>query len=61
MDKIIIMGAGISGLGAGYSLRRKGISAILLEKDFTYGGLCGNFEIDGFRFDRFVHFFFQQQ
>ena len=36
MDKIIIMGAGISGLGAGYSLRRKGISAILLEKDFTY-------------------------
>lgn len=58
MDKIIIMGAGISGLGAGYSLRRKGISAILLEKDFTYGGLCGNFEIDGFRFDRFVHFSF---
>lgn len=58
MDKIIILGAGISGLGAGYSLRRKGISAILLEKDFTYGGLCGNFEIDGFRFDRFVHFSF---
>lgn len=58
MDKIIILGAGISGLGAGYSLCRKGISAILLEKDFTYGGLCGNFEIDGFRFDRFVHFSF---
>lgn len=58
MDKIIILGAGISGLGAGYSLRRKGISAILLEKDSTYGGLCGNFEIDGFRFDRFVHFSF---
>lgn len=58
MDKFIILGAGISGLGAGYSLRRKGISAILLEKDFTYGGLCGNFEIEGFRFDRFVHFSF---
>ena len=58
MDKIIILGAGISGLGAGYSLRRKGIPAILLEKDSTYGGLCGNFEIDGFRFDRFVHFSF---
>ena len=29
-----------------------------MEKDFTYGGLCGNFEIDGFRFDRFVHFSF---
>ena len=40
MDKIIILGAGISGLGAGYSLRRKGIPAILLEKDSTYGGLC---------------------
>ena len=54
----IILGAGISGLGAGYSLAQNGNNPIILEKDETYGGLCGNFTIEGFRFDRFVHFSF---
>lgn len=58
MSRIYILGAGISGLGANYSLRKRGISSVILEKDITYGGLCGNFEISGFRFDRFVHFSF---
>lgn len=58
MSQIYILGAGISGLGAGYSLRKRGIPSVILEKDATYGGLCGNFEINGFRFDRFVHFSF---
>lgn len=58
-DTIIIVGAGISGLGAAYSLRERGIKCIILEQSPTYGGLCGNFTIaDGFRFDRFVHFSF---
>ena len=56
---IIIIGAGISGLGASYGLRKLGENAIILEKDDTYGGLAGNFTIaEGFRFDRFVHFSF---
>lgn len=58
MRQIYILGAGISGLGASYSLRKRGIPSVILEKDSTYGGLCGNFEINGFRFDRFVHFSF---
>lgn len=58
MDKTIILGAGISGLGAAYALRQAGQLPIVLEKDDTYGGLCGNFSIQGFRFDRFVHFTF---
>lgn len=59
MDKeIIILGAGISGLGASYALREKGMTPLILEKDNTYGGLCGNFVINNFRFDRFVHFSF---
>lgn len=58
MAKTIILGAGIAGLGANYALVRKGKEPILLEKDNTYGGLCGNFIIQGFRFDRFVHFSF---
>lgn len=58
---IIIIGAGISGLGASYSLRKKGLNPIILEKDYNYGGLCGNFIISGgFRFDRFVHLSFTQ-
>lgn len=61
MDKILILGAGISGLGAAYSYKQKGHSPIILEKDETYGGLCGNFVIDGFRFDRFVHLSFAKE
>jgi len=55
----IIIGSGMSGLGAAYALSRQGKDALVLEKDSTYGGLAGNFTIaDGYRFDRFVHFTF---
>lgn len=58
--KIYILGAGISSLGAAYSLKRVDLHPVILEQDETYGGLCGNFSINGFRFDRFVHFSFSQ-
>ena len=57
-NNTIILGAGISGLGAAYSLRQKGETPLVLEKGETYGGLCGCFTIDGFTFDRFVHLSF---
>lgn len=56
----VILGAGIAGLGASYALHQRGEKSVIFEKDDTYGGLCGNFTIDGFRFDRFVHFTFSQ-
>lgn len=56
----VILGAGIAGLGASYALHQKGEKSVIFEKDDTYGGLCGNFTIHGFRFDRFVHFTFSQ-
>lgn len=56
----LILGAGIAGLGAAYALHKAGQTALVVERDATYGGLCGNIEIDGFRFDRFVHFTFTQ-
>lgn len=56
----VILGAGIAGLGASYTLHKNGVKSIIYEKDDTYGGLCGNFTIDGFRFDRFVHFTFSK-
>lgn len=60
VNPIIVLGAGIAGLGAAYKLSKDNQRVIVLEKDNTYGGLCGNFTIDGFRFDRFVHFSFSE-
>jgi protoporphyrinogen oxidase len=57
----LILGAGIAGLGAARACRLKGKEALVIEKDSTFGGLCGNFEIDGFRFDRFVHLSFAKE
>ena len=54
----LILGAGISGLAAAYAFHEQRKQALVVEKDNTYGGLCGSFEIDGFRFDRFVHLTF---
>lgn len=57
-NKTVILGSGIAGISAGYHLKQKGEDSIIFEKDNDWGGLCGNFTIDGFRFDRFVHFTF---
>lgn len=54
----VILGAGITGLGAGHELRRQGKSPTIFEKRATAGGLLDNFVIDGFRFDRAVHLSF---
>lgn len=54
----LILGAGISGLAAGQRLKELNKNYKILEKNNSYGGLCDNFEIDGFRFDRFVHLSF---
>jgi protoporphyrinogen oxidase len=56
--KNIILGAGISGIAAAYELKRNDINSIILEKNNSWGGLLDNFKINGFRFDKFVHFSF---
>jgi protoporphyrinogen oxidase len=56
----LILGAGIAGLGAAYTLYKGGQSALVIDKGSTYGGLCGGFEIRGFRFDRFIHLSFSE-
>ena len=57
----LILGAGIAGLGAAYGFYQKGKRSCVVEKNNTYGGLCDSFEINGFRFDRFVHLTFAQE
>lgn len=56
----VILGAGISGISASYHLNQKDIDNIIFEKDDDWGGLCGNFKIDGFRFDKAIHLSFTQ-
>jgi protoporphyrinogen oxidase len=56
--KILILGAGIAGLGAAYKSKELGYSPLILEKSGTYGGLLDSFIIQGFTFDRFVHLSF---
>jgi protoporphyrinogen oxidase len=56
--KNIILGAGIAGIAASYELRQNNIDSIILEKNNKWGGLLDNFEINGFRFDKFIHLSF---
>jgi phytoene dehydrogenase-like protein len=54
--KIVILGAGIGGLSAGYFLARTGdYEVTILEKAPVIGGLCGSFELDGFTLDYGAH------
>lgn len=59
--KIIILGAGISGISAAYHLKEAGFDSIIYEKANSWGGLCDNFVIDGFRFDTFIHLSFTEE
>ncbi|MFV8341087.1 protoporphyrinogen/coproporphyrinogen oxidase [Flavobacterium sp. XS2P39] len=54
----VILGAGISGIAAAYELKRNNVESIIFEKNNNWGGLLDNFSIEGFRFDKFVHFSF---
>ncbi len=50
-ERMIVVGAGISGLTAGAYLLRSGHDVLLLEKTSRCGGLVGSFERDGFVLD----------
>jgi len=55
-----ILGAGISGISAAYHAQLAGNKATIYELRNRWGGLCDHFEIEGFRFDYFVHLSFTQ-
>lgn len=56
--KILIVGAGISGLTLGYKLSESGHDVVILEKENNVGGLAKSFVYDGFIFDIGPHRFF---
>lgn len=58
---VVILGAGIAGLGAALKAREQGRAAVLFEARAAAGGLLDNFSIDGFRFDHAVHLSFASE
>lgn len=55
-ERIVILGAGVGGLAAGYFLARTGkYHVTVLEKAPVIAGLCGTFELDGFHLDYGAH------
>jgi len=57
MRRVVIIGAGLAGLGAARALRKKSgeYSVTLLEKEDRPGGLCRTAQQDGFFFDQTGH------
>lgn len=49
--KVVIIGAGIGGLGAAGLFAKKGYDVTVLEKNPNFGGRANVFEASGFRFD----------
>lgn len=58
LKSLVVLGAGISGISAGYHARKMGIKAVVYEANGRAGGLLDNFIIEGFRFDNAVHLSF---
>ena len=56
MAKIVIIGAGLTGISAAYHLEKKGYNNYkIFEKEPTIGGLCRSVQQDGFTFDYTGH------
>lgn len=58
MARVVIIGAGLTGLSAAYFLERNNFyDYVIYEKNEEIGGLCRSFRKDGFTFDYTGHFF----
>ncbi len=54
---VIVVGAGIGGLGAGALLAHAGYRVLVVEKNSLVGGRCTTYEREGFFVDVGVHLF----
>ena len=59
MKRVVIVGGGVAGLGAAYTLKKQGLTPVLLEAEAHVGGRLASDEVDGFlidtRGDSFCH------
>ncbi|MBI4229179.1 MAG: FAD-dependent oxidoreductase [Deltaproteobacteria bacterium] len=56
--KFIILGAGLSGLTCGATLKRYGHDVSIVEKESVVGGLARSYRVHGYTFDYGPHFLF---
>jgi len=54
--RVVVIGAGLSGLAASYDLARAGCKVTLLEAAPEFGGLASSFKLEGQPVERFYHF-----
>src|SRR4029079_4182359 len=59
-DSAVIIGAGPAGLTAAYELRKRGMTALVLEASTQVGGLSRTANYRGYRFDIGGHRFFSK-
>ncbi|MCY4003810.1 MAG: NAD(P)/FAD-dependent oxidoreductase [Rhodospirillales bacterium] len=57
MKRVVVVGGGAAGLGAAYTLKKRGLTPILLEAENHVGGRLAADEVDGFLIDTGVDFF----
>ena len=55
MKKLIVIGAGISGLSAGIYAARSGFDVTIMEQHFTFGGLSTGWSRKGYFFEGGMH------
>ena len=56
--RVVVVGAGFSGLAAAYELAKRGFRPVILEAEAEVGGLAAAFQVDGIRVERFYHHWF---
>ncbi|PJA13747.1 hypothetical protein CO112_03815 [Candidatus Dojkabacteria bacterium CG_4_9_14_3_um_filter_150_Dojkabacteria_WS6_41_13] len=59
MKKVAIIGAGFTGLTAGYELAKKGVDVTIFEKSSDIGGLAGGFTLEGASLEKAYHHLFR--
>ncbi|MBA2964503.1 MULTISPECIES: NAD(P)/FAD-dependent oxidoreductase [Ramlibacter] len=57
-QQVVVVGGGFCGLAAAYELTRRGVRAVVLERDDEIGGLAGSFDVGGERLEKFYHHWF---
>ncbi len=54
-DRIVVVGAGISGLLTSLALAKEGRNVLVLEKSPDIGGVCRSYDVDGYQVDTGPH------